>query len=78
MSSLTVRKSARISTSKLAKKMTFLNECTGSVVVWPRRCGTQADELRPVKRCGDLAAERQGCPMGRSCDEDGPAAPDCS
>jgi len=51
----------------LVKKMTFLNEFTGSVVVWPRRCGTQADELRPVKRCGDLAAQRRRCPIRRRC-----------
>jgi len=42
-------------TSKLAKKIAFLNQCMGSLHRLAAHCGTQADQLQPITRCDDLA-----------------------
>jgi len=48
---------------ELAKKMTFLNEFVGSAQVTAASLRNAGDQLRPIKRCDDLAAEAQKCPI---------------
>ena len=55
----------RRSTSKLAKKITFLNEFTGSVHV-------TAASMWPIKRC-DPTPDWAKVTIGLSCHGDGPA-----
>ena len=44
------------------RKQLFLTSVRVRCSVWPHRCGTRADQLRPIERCDDLAAETAKVP----------------
>jgi len=49
------------------RKQLFLTSSQVRCIGWPHYCGTQADQLQPIKRCDDLATGR------RSWQGEGPA-----